>query len=896
MTAFFHLIVARVLGFLRPRAHDRELTEELEAHLAMAEEDKVRQGMSRAEARRMARVELGGLTQLREAGREAQGLPWLDTFWPDIKLGLRMLRKSWGLTLVGGLAMAIAIAVGTTVFTAFDLFFWPKPPLEDGARVMAVQTWDSKAGRRVATSMGDVERWRRDLRSLEDIGAFQAVERELGFGDAGAETVSVAEMTASGFDLARVEPLLGRRLVEDDERADANAVLVIGYDEWQSRFSADLTIVGRTVSLDEVVHTVVGVMPEDFEFPVNHQYWIPLRLNRSAEVLPGPFGSVFGRRAPGVALGGAQAEIEAVGLLPRADADEQLEARVMPYTFAFTGDFELGQMRWVIRIVLLLVTLLLVPPCANIAVLVYARTVTRQAEFAARSALGASRGRIVAQLFIEMLVLAGAATGVALLLVRAAVSRADRVVSVEMGGRQPFWLDFAISYRTLLFAGGLAIVAALVAGLVPALKATGGRMQSVLGALGQRGAVKLGVTWTVLVVAQVGLSLAVLPAAIEMGWGTLRQGVLGPGFAAESYLIASLSVSEQTLSDSGDADRRPFDERFSALLDRAVEQLSSDPSVRAMAVAAAAPGREPWTDVEIEGSEHPLQGVAASNHLVRVNRVDEAFFDTLEAPLLTGRAFNASDLEPGQRTVIVSQTFAQQLLPEGEALGHRIRQHQSFAGDDGRTQELPWYEVVGVVADRPGNSERGTIYHALQPGQAHPATLVLHTAAAPVDVADRLRDTALALHPSVRLGEVVPLDEVYRQQSVGNNLGAAALAVVTLSVLLLSLAGMYALMSFAVSQRRREIGIRSALGAQPRRLLAAVLRKAVGQLALGGAVGIGIAVLLDNYVPAEQLGGRGVPGVVPAAALFMIVVGALATQGPVRRALRVEPTETLRDG
>ena len=449
MLAFLNMIAARIRGFLRPGDLESDFDQEMAAHLEMAEEDGRRRGLTVEEARRAARVQLGGVTQLRESWRAASGLAWLDGFALDAKLGLRMLRRSWGLTLAGGLAMTIVITIAAVAFVFLDEFMGrTAPPLDAGERVVALQSWDAEAHRRRAVSRRDLERWGATLQSVEDLGGFQTIERRLRVESRPAEWVRLAEITASGFRLARVPPLLGRWIAEADELVAAAPVVVIGYDVWESRFASDRAVIGQTVRLGEILHTVVGVMPEGFAFPVNHRYWIPLRSDPSGSLKPAPEGAVFARLAPGVSLDGAQAELTAIGLLPPATgptSGDSRRPRVVPYTFAFTDDVERGELAWRQRIILLLVTLLLVPPCLNIAILIYARTVTRQEEFAARFALGASRGRIVVQLCVEVLVLSSAAGAMALAMTRPILTQIGEVIRQvpELGGSLPFWVDSA---------------------------------------------------------------------------------------------------------------------------------------------------------------------------------------------------------------------------------------------------------------------------------------------------------------------------------------------------------------------------------------------------------------------------------------------------------------------
>ena len=899
MRAGFHVMLSRIRGFFRPGDPDRDFDQELETHLAMAEEDNVQRGMTPEQARRAARVELGGMAQLREAGRAARGLPRLDTFWLDVKLGLRMMRKYWGLTLVAGLAMTVAIGIGGVVFEFQDTLRGITLPLDEGDRVVALLTWDAAAQDGGVSSERDFERWREQLRSLEDVGAFRMFERNLVVADGPAEPVSLAEMTASGFRLARVQPLLGRPLVDEDERVGADPVMVIGYDIWQSRFAGDPAVVGQTVRLGNTVHTVVGVMPDDFRFPLFHQCWTPLQADSSGYVEGGPWGLVFARLAPGVTLDGAQAELTAIGLLPPVagpDPSEQLQPRVVPYAVAFTGDVPPP---WLFRLILLLVTLLLVPPCANVAILVYARTVTRQEEFAARYALGASRGRIVVQLFVEMLVLAMGAAGVALVLARLVLWQVHDDF-VQRGSTFPFWMDFSLSPTTVLFVGGLAVFAALIAGGVPALQATGRLMQSGLHALGSPTRVKLGATWTVLVVVQVAFSFALLPSAVEMTWGTVRSGLLGPGFAAEQFLTAQLVLGQDPPPSAAESVGREFASRFGNLRADLVRQLEAEPGVLGVTVTAAVPGAEPWVDIEIDRvtpstdrSETPFE----SHHVVRLNQVDDVFFEVFDLPILTGRGFNAGDFEAERATVIVNRSFVREVVDDPNPLGYRFRYTNTRGGGVLAPSESErGYEIVGVVADLDSNKVLPTIYHPATRGQMQPTTLALRVGSNPAGVAARLREITTALDPTFRADQLRTLDEIYRTQAVGNYLGASALVTATLSVLLLSAAGMYAFMSFTVNQRRREIGIRAALGAQPQRLLAGILGRALGQVAVGALGGVLVALLIGYYLPVKQMGGWDVPGILPSAAALMIVVGLLAVVGPALRALRVDPTEALRDG
>jgi putative ABC transport system permease protein len=908
--ALLNRIVARIRGFFRPRDIESDFDQEMAAHLEMSEEDGRRRGLSAEEARRAARVQLGGMTQLRESWRASWGLPWLGGFALDAKLGLRMLRRSWGLTLAGGLAMTIVITLAAVVFVFLDEFMGrTAPPLDEGDRIVALQSWDAEAHRRREVSRLDLERWGKTMTSVEDVGGFETIERRLIIDGRPAEWVRVAEIAASGFRLARVPPLLGRWITEADERVAAAPVVVIGYDVWQSRFASDRTVIGQTMRLGEIVHTVIGVMPEGFAFPVNHRYWIPLRSDPVGSLKPAPSGVVFARLARGVSLDSAQAELTTIGLLPppieattlasrgsaaQTTTGDGRRPRVVPYTFAFTDDVERGELAWQQRIILLLVALLLVPPCLNIAILIYARTVTRQEEFAARFALGASRSRIVVQLCVEVLVLSSAAGAMALVLTRPILTQIGEIIRrfPDLGGSLPFWVDFNFSWRAALFVAGLSVVAALIAGLIPALQATGRVLPVALRSLNSRTRIPLGATWTALIVAQVGLAVALLPSTVELAWGSLRPSILGPGFAARGFLTARLLVDSSFDSRSPAAGEQPVAQ--DRLQIDVLRQIETELGASSVTFASALPGGEPSTFVEIAAlNDDEAAGGERVRRYIRANQVDRNFFAVFDVAAVAGRTFDGRDFSTAG-TAIVDQTFVRQVFGDDNPIGRRVRPVPAAGTEPG-----PWFEIVGIVPDRPANTSQGRMYVPALSGARGPASsiqLAVRAGPDPAAMSRRLQEIATNRDPSLRLEDVRRLDEVYGETQMSSNLMSYALAIVTMSVLALSAAGLYALMSFTVTLRRREIGIRTALGARPGRLLASIFARALWQIGAGVIVGVTVALVLHRMLNIEVEGGWHIPGILPAAAIFILMIGLLSAAGPARRATRVDPTEALRDG
>ena len=760
--------------------------------------------------------------------------------------------------------MAVTIGLGASMFTIWDTFAETKLPFDEGDRIVAIQPFD-KAAHRVhrATPLRDFKRWRETLKSVEHVSAMRLIDSSVITRRSAVGSVPAAEMTASGFQLARVQPLLGRPLMEEDEREGAEPVAVIGYQLWQSGFSSDAAILGQRIQIGDTPHIVVGVMPEGFRFPVNQRLWIPLRTNADA--------FVFARLVPGATLKRAHAEVTTVGLLrddAAAGTPAQLEPRVVPYAAGIFPDVHSN--RWLPGVIFLLGALLLIPPCANIAILVYARSVTRQDEFAARTALGASRGRIVMQLFVEVLVLASAAGIVGLILARQFSGQLARMVTPLRPGNLPFWMDFKPSWATVLCVAIFSVLAAAIAGAVPAFRVTGRWRRLGFFTSGNRGTgARLGKTWTALLATQVALSMAVLPSGMEMMWGIFRPTVVGPGLPVEEFLTASLVMEGDTT-------------RFDNLID-AVRRLTSEAGVSGVTLSAARLLEEPSAAIEVEGSD--VQDAEA-----QFNWVDDKFFEVFDVRFLTGRSFEAGDFGRARTPVIVNRSFVTEVLDDANALGRRIRYRDQ---ESPAQREGGWYDIVGVVEDFPRSNDEPTIFHPMSQAP-HPLSLTIRAPSGIGLAADRLREVASGLDPRLRVGRLRSLDEMYWQRRSFDHMFGFMVGAPVVIVLLFSMAGLYTLMAFIVAQRWREIGVRAALGARPRQLLIGIFGRAAVPLVIGAMIGCAMALRLQSFLPIAETGGRSIPGIVPASAALMIVVGLLAVAGPARRAIRIDPTEALR--
>lgn len=851
--------------------------------------------------------------------------------WIDLKLALRMLLRYPGLTLVSVIGMAVAIAIAAGAFTIVYGLLDPTVPLPEGERVVSITSWDAASNNREQRVMRDYAVWREELQSVPEIGAVRAVNKNLIAPGAQPETVRIAEMTASGFSVARVQPALGRYVVAEDERPGAPDVVVIGHDVWVRRFAGDPTIVGRQIQLGERLHTVVGVMPAGFAFPVSDSYWTAWRADPMVyEPRTGPSMQVFGRLAPGATLETAEAELSAIaGRMAAAHpkTHAHLRSRVKPYTFGY-NDMDDPENVLMLHAIQTAIVLLLVLVCVNVAILVYARTATRQGEIAVRTALGASRRRVVAQLFVEALVLAGVAAFVGIGLVATALRYLDAAL-YQLAGRLPFWMDFSLSAEGVLYVVALALLAGGIIGIVPALKATGrsvqGRLQGLSAGSGSR--MQMGWLWTVLIVAQVGFAVAILPAAMFHTWNYLKFRSGPAGYAAQEFMTAQLLLERPARVPAGPAGNEEFRSFYGTRQAQLEERLEAESAVSHVTFSLVSPGGELALVLEAEGVPSPLDRVdynivegTREGHLVRFNRVAVDFFDAAGVPVLLGRGFERGDVEilaantggatvaPGSRAeprsgsggVIVNRTLAERLFGGANALGRRVRYV-------GRSREAPasqvvlghWHEIVGVVRDFPSYArlESGAppvVYHAASPATFYPAMLAVRVrGAAPSSFTGRLREVSASVDPNLQLHDLATVtDVIIREQGLMRLIGMT-LAVVMLSVVTLSGAGIYALMSFTVARRRKEIGIRSALGADPARILKSIFSRAFGQLAIGAAIGMAGAIGLEHLLAGEMFQGRGAV-VLPLVAIFMTAVGLLAAVGPARRGLRIQPTEALR--
>ncbi len=806
----------------------------------------------------------------------------------DLKIGGRMLVKHPALTVIGTIAVAFAISVGAVGFEIARQAFWPTIPLPEGNAIVALRNWNAADNEPVPASRRDYEQWRDGLSTITDLSAVAVEERSIAVGAGPGQPETVASVTPSTFVLTRVPALMGRTLLEGDERGDAEEVVVVGYDFWKNRLDGAADAVGGVIRISGRPVTIVGVMPRGYGFPQRNGVWRPLHLERIAEASPS-LSYVVGRLAPGHPREEATAQAAAIGaraatMFPATHKHVRLQVRSLPDAAGLWPARTTVVLASINVFVVLLAALL----CGNVAMLLFARAVSRERELLVRAALGGSRGRLIMQLFAEALVLCAIGAAVGLLVARFVLARTWTMIEGQLGPL-PFWIDPSLSPATILYAVGLTLFAAAIAGVVPAVKVTSRRAGDRLRAASNGGGLQFGGVWTVVIVAQVALT-TMLPVPL-LGVGGDVTRATPAGFPAEEFLTATLAIDRfdgvAANSDTVPAVRAArLEARYRALADR----LRQEPGVLDVTYADQMPlMRHRWKAIEMDPgpAAEPREGCVRCAAFVSV---DPQFFDVVGAPVIHGRALTAADAEHPTRAVLVNEFFVAQVLGGRNPIGRQLR----FSSARESTAES-WHPIVGVVrdlgvSDNKSDYGRARIFQPTLPREMGPLRVAIHVRGDPQRFVVRLYELAQAIDPALRVIDPKPLPRLVDTPSA---FWLELLVGFTAVTLMLSLAGVYAVTAFAVARRTREIGVRVALGARPLHILPTVFKRPLIQVALGIGVGAILALALANNdlsdVHLDDFGRSAV------FALSTILCCALACIVPTRRALRIEPTEALRD-
>ena len=876
------------LGGLFGRARrERELAEELEAHLAMHVEDNRRAGMSPAEARRHALVMLGGVLQTVEECRRQRRLPVIETLAKDLRYALRRLAASPGFTFVAVLSLTLGIGANTAIFSLVSTALLRPLPV---ARPGELVSLTNSAGDRPFPTFSYPNY--RDLRDrggevFDGLYAYRFAPLSVSH-DGASERMWGYLVTGNYFEVLGVEAALGRALTpEDDRTAGAHPVAVLSHESWRRRFGADPGVVGRTLVVNGRGYTVVGVLPQGFagtEIIAAPELWFPVSMQAEIEVGNSWLDKrgvenlfVQGRLRPGVSEGRARAVLDALSAqLAREFVEVNEGKRVALAPPGFMGGSMRGAVLGFTSLLMAVVGFVLLLACVNLANLLLARAAERRQEIAVRLALGAGRLRLVGQLMVESMLLAvvsGAlGTLVAYWLVRAAVGLKPPV-------DVPLAFDLRLDYRVLAFTCALSLATGVLFGLLPAWQATKVDLLPALkgetasGALG-RSRWKGG-----LIALQVALSLVLLVGGGLMLRALGRAQSLDLGFEPKQAVEVSFDLRLQGY----DAARgREFQKR---LLER-VRQL---PGVGAAGLVDLAPVDLHFSrdSVFVEGQ---TPGRAASAPRAMVSRAGPGYFQAMGTRLVRGRDFTERDDEKSTPVAVVNETFARRFWPGEDPVGRRFRQGGPAS---------PPLEVVGVVEDGKyaGLNEPAQAYAVRPLAQAYTGmnTLILRTDRDPRALVAAVLGEVRQLDPHLPAGGK-PLEARLAMPLLPVRVAAALFGSFGLLALALAAVGIYGVMSYAVSRRAREIGIRMALGARASDVLRLTVRQGMAPVVVGVAVGLAAALGLTRLAGSLLFGVSASDPLTYAGVVALLTAVALAAcYVPARRASKVDPLVALRN-
>jgi putative ABC transport system permease protein len=863
---------------------EHEMDAELRFHIETFAEDLVRGGLTREEAMRRARIEFGGIERVKEEGREARGVSFLDELFQDLRHGQRVLRKSPGFAAVAVLTLALGIGATTAIFSVVNAVLLRPLAIEDSARVVLLQEqWKGSA---VDVSVGNFNDIKKQSSSYTEISCSNGASFNL-------ETQGIPERvdgeiaTFNYFATFGVQPIAGRVFTADEDKPGHAPVVVISERFWRTSLHADSAVIGKPIRVNGLPTTVVGVMPKSFD-PLlsNSNLWVPEAfIPAQLADHDDHYLNVMARLKPGVVMGQAQSELDVIAQrlqqeYPLDDADRGF--RIQQLASALLGDQRLS-----LRMMLAAVGFLLLIACANIANLQLARSRTRQKEIALRAALGASPNRIVRQLLAENAVLGLAGGVVGVLLAYWAVSWIVAHGPAEM----PRLDQSRIDASTLAFACVVALLSSFLFGLAPALRSASTRLneafKSASGIVGgSRDRVR-----SLLVVGEVALALILMAGAGLLIRSALLVSHVDPGFDTSNIVVGRVGLPYDGYRDPVVA-RQTFE--------RMIAAAAALPGVESAAVVSRAPLAGGGSSNGLLAEGKPLDPANLVNSQLQI--VSPSYLSTARVPLKSGRDFTPQDTRERTFVTIVNETLARTMWPGENPIGKRFACCEP--GPKGRMDPV-WHEVVGVVADvrAQGLDRQPQPAFYIPVAQMPPSAwdwigrtmdLVVRTRGGVVPVHE-LQSTVASVAPAVPIYRLSSMQQKISSTLERSHFDTFLLAIFAATALLLSSVGIYGVLSYMVAQRTRDIGIRMALGASRGQIVWDVLGFGVRLASVGLAIGLAGALAATRLLSSLLYGVRPTDAITFAAvSLILLAVALLASYLPARRATRVDPIVALR--
>jgi putative ABC transport system permease protein len=855
-----------------------DLEEEVRFHLEREIEENIARGMSPEEARYAALRRFGGVERVKEESRDERGIRFLDEMRQDLHYGARMLVKQPGFTLIAVLTLALGIGANTAIFSVVNAVLLCPLPYQTPDQLVVL--WETHPQTMLRNERSNVSPanfidWRDQSRVFEQVAALDG-QRGFNLTTGGEpERIQGARVTASLFSLLGVRPCLGRSFLPEEDQAGQSRVILLSHGLWQRRFGSDPGVIGKTLSLNLSSFTVVGVMPREFNFPEEVEFWTPMAFNAD-ELKTRDFHylNVIARLKPGVTLRQAQAEMTT--LARRLEQQYPASNAKRSVQIASLHEHLVGNVKLALLVLLGAVGFVLLIACANVANLLLARVATRQREIAIRLALGATRLRLVRQLLTESVLLAllGGAFGLLMaswgvhLLIRLSPSNLPRLTEVSIDGR--------VLGLTLT----LSILTGLIFGLLPALQAARFSLNETLKESG-RGAegARQHRARSMLVIAEVALSLVLLLGAGLMIRSFMQLNRVNPGFKPDHLLTVRLSptISKFRNEDEG-----------IAFYQQVIERVGALPGV----VSVGAVTHPPMSNINlhldfaVEGRPAAATGEKTS---AEARAISPGYFETMGIPLLKGRDFTLHDHKQSARVAIINETMARQYWPNEDPMGKRL----TMESEDAPRQ------IIGVVGDvRHWGLDQGARAEMYWPLFQNPLvfmTLMVRTTSDPASLAAPVRREVSGIDKDQPVYSLKPMGQLVSDSVAQQRLNLLLLTIFAGVALALAAIGIYGVMAYAVTQRTREIGVRIALGAQASDVLKLVIGQGIMQTLVGLAVGLVASFALTRLMKNLLFGVSATdPRTFVFTTLLLAGVALVACYLPARRATKVDPLLTLR--
>ena len=871
---------------------DQDLDDELHSYQDMLADENARSGMNLPDARRKAALETGGIEQIKEQVRQVRMGFSIDTLSRDVRFAMRMLFKqpTFSLTVVS--LLAIGIAGTTTIFNVFNSLYLRPLPFEEPERLVSLDEkaqWNVERGA-VGIAYPDFDAWRERNQAFEGIAVFYETTRQIS-DESRAETVRGALATHDLLQVLKISPQLGRWFLPEEDKPNGPLVAVLSHHLWQTRFGGSLGAIGQTIRIDAQPHTIVGVLPGGVDFPNRTEIWMPVAQDRTVE---GWWLSGIARLKPGLTVAKAEEDLLRVhkGMIESRNVNKTTWPTVYPLVEWYVGNF-----RQATTILLGAVGLVLLIACANIAGIMLARGSGRAREMGIRAALGAPRSRIVRQLFTESLLLGalGGSLGIVL-----GFQGLRGLVAFMPPDQLPGWVRFDLDLRFLAFCPAVSIGSAVLFGLWPAWNAARVDVRAALQDAGPRTSESTGRRRSLktLITAEVALAAVLLTVAGLLIQAFRKVEGVDPGFRADSILTYQILLPRSTYQNL---------EQQRAFVEELVSRHRELPGVRSAAVTSATPlGEYSGTLFEIENAPPRRPDDPDLGILQRI--VTPGYLEAMGMTLRSGRTFTDADgRSEGTAAAIVNETFARLHWPGQDPIGKRIRYRQlrRFGITDPR-----WYEVVGMIADvrddGPDQPVRPAVYLPFaQNGLKFVGTnstrthvffaVVLRTSVVPSSLTSAAGEVLHHMDPDLAMTRVTTMSERLSKSMWLRRTYSWLVAVFAGVAVVLVVSGLYGVISYTVSQRRREIAIRLALGAGQSRIVNGVLKEVVILASLGLAIGLACGwwtsrlfeSLLFEVQPTD-------PATYLTALAILGGVALSASLLPAIRAVRTDPMSALR--